>query len=304
VTAAQADRPAACHLSCVLLTWNSVEYVERCLQSLFADLHASRLSFEVIIVDNGSVDGTLAALQALDRPELTVVPLSHNTGTTFSRNIGLRMSRGDYVAVLDSDIEVHQAGVFEQLLAYLHAHPDVGIAAPELHFPSGRFQKTTDIFPTLTHKLKRFLSLRAMEEQEGRAVRDAAPHDVDYAVSAFWVLPRSVLARVGLLDEKIFYAPEDVDYCLRVALSGLRVVYLPRVVATHHAQEISRRKLLSKSFREHLKGLAYFYRKHGFIWRLGGVYRRIALAQEPVQTLERPGQPPPAQLQRPGAKRS
>lgn len=296
MTAAEADRPATYHLTCVLLTWNSVQYVERCLESVFADLSASRLTFEVIIIDNGSVDGTLDALQTLDRPELTVIPLSHNTGTTFSRNIGLRMSRGEYVAVLDSDIEIHQAGVFEQLLAYLRDHPDVGIAAPELHFPSGRFQKTTDIFPTLTHKFKRFLSLRAMEEQEDREIRDAVPHDVDYAVSAFWVMPRSVLARVGLLDEKIFYAPEDVDYCLRVALSGLRVVYLPRVVATHHAQEISRRKLLSKSFREHLKGLAYFYRKHGFIWRLSGVYRSIALAQKSGPSLDRPGQRSPAQL--------
>jgi GT2 family glycosyltransferase len=289
VTDAWAGLPATCHLSCVLLTWNSAHYVSRCLESVFADLQASRLSFEVIIVDNGSVDGTLAALQAFDRPELTVVPLSHNTGTTFSRNIGLRMARGEYVAVLDSDIEINQAGVFERLLAYLRAHPDVGIVAPELHFPSGRFQKTTDIFPTLTHKFKRFLSLRSMEEQEGRKMRNAAPQDVDYAVSAFWVLPRHVLARVGLLDEKIFYAPEDVDYCLRVALSGLRVTYLPQVVATHHAQEISRRKLLSKSFREHLKGLAYFYRKHGFVWRLGGVYRRIALAQGGGQAIGRSG---------------
>lgn len=279
MTAGEASQPAICNLTCVLLTWNSAGYVERCLRSVFTDLDASGLAFEVIVVDNGSVDGTADALAALARPELTVVPLSHNTGTTFSRNIGLRMSRGEYVAVLDSDIEIHRAGVFEKLLAYLRAHPDVGIAAPELRFPSGRFQKTTDIFPTLTHKFKRFLALRQMEDAEGRQARDGAPRSVDYAVSAFWVLPRSVLSRVGLLDEKIFYAPEDVDYCLRVALSGLRVMYLPQVVATHHAQEISRRKLLSKAFREHLKGLAYFYRKHGFVWRLKGVYQRMAQAQ-------------------------
>lgn len=85
---------------------------------------------------------------------------------------------------------------------------------------------------------------------------------------------------MGLLDEKIFYAPEDVDYCLRVALAGLRVVYLPAVVATHHAQEISRRKLLSRSFREHVKGLVYFWRKHGFVLGLGPVYARIAAARQ------------------------
>lgn len=266
-------------LTCILLTWNSAAYVDRCLRSIFTDLDGSGLSFELIVIDNGSSDGTLAALGRLARPELLVIPLGHNTGTTFSRNIGLRMARGEFIAILDSDIEIHQAGAFAQGLRYLRAHPDVGIAAPQLRFPSGRYQKTIDIFPTLTHKVRRFLTLRTMEEQEGQQARGDAPRDVDYAVSAFWMLPRSVPDRVGLLDEKIFYAPEDVDYCLRVALSGLRVVYLPQVVATHHAQEISRRRLLSKSFREHLKGLAYFYRKHGFVWRLGGVYQRIAQAR-------------------------
>lgn len=270
---------AAVNLTCILLTWNSAAYVEHCLRSVCADLDDSGLRYELIVIDNGSTDGTLEVLGRLARPELLVIPLGHNTGTTFSRNIGLRMARGEYVAILDSDIEIHQRGAFRRVLGHLQAHPDVGIAAPQLRFPSGRYQKTTDVFPTLTHKLRRFVALRAMEAQEGRQDRGDAPRDVDYAVSAFWMLPRHVTASVGLLDEKIFYAPEDVDYCLRVALAGLRVVYLPQVVATHHAQEISRRRLLSKSFREHLKGLAYFYRKHGFVWRLDAVYRRIAQAR-------------------------
>ena len=267
-------------LTCILLTWNSAAYVERCLRSVLADLDASGLNFELIVVDNGSADGTLATLTRLARPELRVIPLGHNTGTTFSRNIGLRMARGEYIAVLDSDIEIHRPGTFAQVLAFLRAHPDVGLAAPQLNFPSGRYQNATDIFPTLTHKTRRFLALRAMEEEEGRRAGSEAPQDVDYAVSAFWMLPRSVLGGVGLLDEKIFYAPEDVDYCLRVALAGLRVVYLPAVVATHHAQEISRRKLLSRSFREHVKGLVYFWRKHGFVLGLGPVYARIAAARQ------------------------
>ena len=136
-----------------------------------------------------------------------------------------------------------------------------------------------DVYPTLTHKFRRFLHLRAMEAQEGSRSLGDTPQDVDYAVSAFWMLPRSLITRIGLLDERIFYAPEDVDYCLRAALSGLRVVYLPGVQATHHAQEISRRKLFSRSFREHLKGLAYFYRKHGFVFSLGEVHARIAKAR-------------------------
>ena len=256
-----------------------MRYVESCLLSVFEDLDASGLAFELIVIDNGSSDGTLQALQRMARPALTVIPLGHNTGTTFSRNIGLRMARGEFICILDSDIEIQSAGTFSALLRFMQQHADVGILAPQLRFPSGRYQKTVDVYPTLSHKLRRFLHLREMEAQEGQQPQSVAPQDVDYAVSAFWLLPRGLMDRIGLLDEQIFYAPEDVDYCLRTALAGLRVVYLPAVVATHHAQEISRRKLLSKSFREHLKGLAYFYRKHGFVFSLRDVYARIAQAR-------------------------
>ena len=267
------------NLTCILLTWNSAAYVESCLTSVFADLESSGLSHEVLVIDNGSSDGTLDVLSRLARASLTVIPLGHNTGTTFSRNIGLRMAQGEFLAILDSDIEIKTQGTFGKVLQFVRDHPDVGIAAPQLRFPSGRYQKTVDVYPTLSHKIRRFLHLREMEAQEGSQALGETPRDVDYAVSAFWMLPRTLISRIGLLDERIFYAPEDVDYCLRTALSGLRVVYLPGVVATHHAQEISRRSWRSRSFREHLKGLAYFYRKHGFVFRLTEVYQRIAQAR-------------------------
>lgn len=273
----------AVDLTCILLTWNSAAYVERCLQSVLADLDASGLRFELIVIDNGSADGTLAALRRLARPQLLVIPLGHNTGTTFSRNIGLRMAKGRFVAILDSDIEIPEPGTFRRLMDFLQGQPGVGIVVPQLRFPSGRYQKTVDVFPTVAHKMRRFVGLRAMEEREGEQVVNTAPRDVDYAVSAFWMMPSDLIDRIGLLDEAIFYAPEDVDYCLRAALAGRRVVYLPEVTATHHAQEISRRRIFSRSFREHLKGLAYFWRKHGFVLSPAGVYRRIGQARAAQQ---------------------
>lgn len=267
-------------LSCILLTWNSGAYVGPCLGSLVRDLEASGRRYEVLVVDNGSTDGTLGVLAELQRQApITVVPLGHNTGTTFSRNIALRMARGRHLAILDSDIEIAEPGTMARLLARLKAEPDWGILAPQLRFPSGRYQKTVDVFPTVTHKARRFLHLRAMEDAEAAAGPGGEPRPVDYAVSAFWVMPRAVVDRVGLLDERIFYAPEDVDYCLRVWLAGYRVVYWPEVTAVHHAQEISRRALFSRSMREHLKGLAYFWWKHGFLFSADSLYRKIRTAE-------------------------
>jgi GT2 family glycosyltransferase len=78
-------------------------------------------------------------------------------------------------------------------------------------------------------------------------------------------LKKEVLKNVGLLDENIFYAPEDVDYCLRIWLAGYKVVYNSEVSAIHHAQEISRGLKINRATINHIKGLAYYFKKHKYI---------------------------------------
>ena len=99
--------------------------------------------------------------------------------------------------------------------------------------------------------------------------------EVDYTCSAFWLFSRELITRVGLLDEKIFYAPEDVDYCLRTWLSGRTVLIDGAVTVIHHAQEISRKGVFSKSLWLHAFGLLYFFRKHRFVLSSKRVQRRI-----------------------------
>ena len=89
------------------------------------------------------------------------------------------------------------------------------------------------------------------------------PIDVDYAISAFWLFRGDLIEKVGVLDENIFYSPEDVDYCIRIKKQGYRIVYDPSVHIVHDAQEISRKKL-NKFFFSHLKGLFYLFKKHHY----------------------------------------
>ena len=98
--------------------------------------------------------------------------------------------------------------------------------------------------------------MRSLEENSEIKITGS----VDYAISACWMLRRNVLNTVGLLDENIFYSPEDVDYCIRIWKSGYQVHYIPYVSIIHDAQEISRPKglLINKFTIRHLKGLFYF----------------------------------------------
>jgi len=170
---------------------------------------------------------------------------------------------------------------------------------PGLTYPDGRFQLSTDTFPTVTRKLQRLFALRSLER--GTSLGDARRGEVDYAISAFWLFRRTLLDEVGLLDEKIFYSPEDVDFCLRIWLAGYRIVYVPRVAAVHDAQEVSRSLKRWRFMLRHAGGLAYYFAKHRHAFGLGRLRRRIAEARrsrtrQPAETMGR-GTPVPGRSQ-------
>jgi GT2 family glycosyltransferase len=268
-------------ISLIILTYNSARFLGACLSSVTADLAHSKLAYEVIVIDNGSGDGTREILEKFrnDGLPLTVIPLGRNTGTTFSRNIGFRMATGKYLCVLDSDIEFMQQDTLVTLMNVLERDQTTGLIAPMLQYPSGNHQKSFDQFPTVWNKFRRFLWLRKMERVEALAqFEDRGTLEVDYLISAFWLFPRALVDAIGLLDENIFYAPEDADFCLRTWLAGFRVLLCSRVRVTHVAQEISRKGPLSKLGRSHLLGLVYYFKKYRYCFRLKGVRSRIQAA--------------------------
>lgn len=277
-------------VSAVVLSFNSAKYIEKCVRSLFA-AGAAVGGIEVFVVENGSQDGSVGILQGLEREFPGVLRCSYlpaNTGTTVSRNLALRQATGEYVVVIDSDA-VASGAALRALIDAINAEPDCGLVVPGLTYPDGRFQLSTDAFPTVTRKLQRLFALRSLER--GSSLDDVRRGEVDYAISAFWLFRRALLAEVGLLDERIFYSPEDVDFCLRIWLAGYRIVYVPQVVAVHDAQEVSRSLKRWRFMLRHAGGLAYYFAKHRYAFGLGRLRRRIAAARRARQgrVAARPG---------------
>jgi GT2 family glycosyltransferase len=254
-------------LSFLILTWNSKSYIQACLASIENALAGGALTYEILVLDNGSSDGTpelLARLAAESGGRLIPHYETTNTGTTRSRNRLIRAASGRYLCVMDSDVEI-RPGVLETLVPMLTADPTIGIVVPRILYPSGRWQKSFDRFPTIIDKANRFLRLRAIEAREATQSESFQQRAVDYAISAFWLMRREVSARVGHLDERIFYAPEDVDFCLRVWKAGLTILYVPSVSVVHHTQELSRGFKINRAKIAHLKGLAYYFCKHRYL---------------------------------------
>ena len=264
-------------VSAVILCFNSERHIAKAVTTLAAECRRLGEPCEILVVDNGSQDGSVALLKELEAtyPDLLRVIYSPvNTGTTVSRNMAMRRAQGRVIAIMDSDIEI-PAGALQALLPLLADSPRTGLMAPRLIYPDGRAQLSVDVFPTLPHKLRRFVSLKRMER--GLTPSEERRRPVDYAISAFWLIPRPVMERVGLLDERIFYSPEDVDYCLRVWQEGYEVVYEPSVSMIHDAREISRGFKRPKFTLSHVRGLGYLFRKHGYVFGRRRLYRRLGM---------------------------
>lgn len=262
-------------VSAVVLSFNSKRYIETCVRSLVKSYDECALQGEIFVVENGSLDGSveiLKGLQAEFGARLKVIYLPENTGTTRSRNMALRQASGQAVLILDSDAYMN-AEALRAMLDYQRSQPRAGMIAPKLIYPSGKFQLSVDVFPTIARKAQRYLALRELEAREP----PAAAGPVDYAISACWLLSKAAVEATGLLDERIFYSPEDVDYCIRLWKAGYQVHYFPAVSVVHDAQEISRPKglAINKFTVRHAKGLLYLFLKHRYGLFLGGLYRRI-----------------------------
>lgn len=258
-------------ISFVILTWNSERTILDCLRSVSRKCAAEGLRYEICVVDNGSSDRTVELARGYCGSDgnKRVMLLGRNMGTTFPRNIALSMSRHGVLCILDSDAML-MGGSLGGLVSRLRDR-SIGIIAPRLLLPDGSVQHSVKKFPSVTAKLLKIprivlkVPLRDLDFYPGFPFEGDT--DVETAISACWFLRQETFLEIGPLDERIFYAPEDVDYCLRVIKSGKRILYCTDLTVLHHTQQITHRNFLGRHAVSHLYGLLYYFAKHMYIKR-------------------------------------
>ncbi len=256
-------------LSFIILSWNSQHYLPDCLDSIKRACGDEGITHEVIVIDNGSADGSrdVVSRYAREFPGVfRLIALPCNLGTTCSRNKGLKSARGSHLCILDSDTQLGH-GSLRAILDALDTQREIGLISPRLVLKDGTIQNSVKRFPTFWQKLlkipKAVFGLKVPDADFYKDFPFTAAREVDSAISACWFLRRDLTDEIGLLDERIFYAPEDLDYCLRIRRSGRKIVYFPGLTLLHHTQQISHRSPLSKISISHFKGLVYYFAKHG-----------------------------------------
>jgi GT2 family glycosyltransferase len=252
---------AAPRVTAVIVSFNTRDHLLRCVASL--EEHA-RLPMEIVIVDNGSADGSADAVRAA-HPAARVIENHANLGFAAACNRGLREARAPYCLLLNSDAQVCPGAVLA-LVAVLDERPEVGIVGPRTVGPDGGPQVSfgPDLTPVSEWRQRRLvLALRdrrpsALREVEALSAREQEPAWVS---GACLLARKSALDAVGGFDERFFLYEEDADLCLRVRQEGWRVLYTPRAVVMHHlGQSMEKAPALSK--REYDRSHIRYYAKH------------------------------------------
>lgn len=235
----------------IILSWNTRDLLEKCLKSI-------PFSAEIIVVDNGSTDGSLQLINSLKWPNLKVIANKTNLGFTKGNNQGiklaLRQAQCDLIMLLNSDTIV-QKGAIEKLVNFYNHQKDKNLAlSPLLLNPNGTIQKEYYMrFPNLWqiffyhHPVLRPLVMKTPLRQ---LVVSLLPSHlrVDQLPGAALIAPKEVWQRVGLLDEDYQFLYEDVDWCWRAKKLGLKLFVVPEAKITHLGGASWKQKLKANSF--------------------------------------------------------
>ncbi len=250
-------------VTAVVIAWNVRGELEGCLQSIRD--HAGPLSVETVYVDNGSTDGS-ADLVAQRFPEVTVLRRPTNEGVP-ARNHGLRLARGRYRMLLDSDARL-TAGALPTAVGVLEANPSIGLVGPRLVYPDGTLQLSCRRYPPLALPVLRRPPLgRFFEDRptvRHHLMADDSHDDqrcVEYVLGACQIFRVEAQQAAGEFDPAIWFGADDADWCFSIRTAGYDVAYVPVAVVVHDYRRTSAAHPLSVMSLRMLQAHVHFQRR-------------------------------------------
>jgi GT2 family glycosyltransferase len=228
-------------LSIVIVSWNVCELLRQCLHSIEDNINPG-VKYEVSIVDNHSSDDSVTMIKT-EFPKACLTCNADNLGFAKAANQGIKLSRGNYVLLLNPDVRLYE-GAVDNMLSFLQVNPGVGMVGPSMqgydaitrhdffnHISLGDSILGSSILGIFPPLLKRREPPLAFDK----------PVAVESLIGACLLVRREVIQQVGLLDEDYFMYVEDADWCYRIRKAGWLIYYLPSVAIYHQGGQSAAR---------------------------------------------------------------
>ena len=249
-------------LSVVIVNYQTFELTKNTINSIFE--YSYPFSLEVIVVYNASSDDSLSRLKDYFNGNVTFIASNENNGFAAGNNQALKIAKGKYVLLLNSDTIVWE-NTLEDIYHYMEKHPDVGAAGCRVVLENGKLDKACKrSFPNVKNSFFRLFHIPTSSKDDNYNLDDLPDdevYEIDCLTGAFMFIRKEALDEVGFLDETFFMYGEDIDLCFRIKGAGWKIIYYGKSRITH-LKGASSKKQKSKLIYEFYRAMYIYYKKH------------------------------------------
>ncbi|MCB9767886.1 MAG: glycosyltransferase family 2 protein [Candidatus Omnitrophica bacterium] len=249
--------------SVILVNWNTADLTCRAIDSVLEDANHSNLATEVLVVDNGSTEGSVEAIRA-NHPGIEILENTLNLGFARAVNRAVWKATGEFILLLNTDA-ILRPGALAAFKSAFDGDPQIGIAGGALISPDGSKQNCVAPFPSLATELINKSLLRSFSKRHRSKVPDGVtePFEVDSVIGASLAIRGKTLAAIGGLDERFFFFFEETDWCYQCRKLGWKVVCVPQAVVEHGQGESSKPVLVDTRVEFYRSRYRYFQKTMG-----------------------------------------
>jgi len=266
-------------LSIIIVSFNTKAITLRCLRHLKRNLNKYPLDYEIIVVDNDSLDGSINMLveEKKSWQNLQLILSKRNLGYGKANNLGVKNSHGRYILYLNSDVIIEDVDL-RDLLNIFKTDSKIGALTVKVTLPSGEIDPASHRgFPSLWRSFCYFIGLEELFSRTfllnrifgGYHLTDedlTTVHEIDSGTGAFFLTKKEIIDQIGGFDKDYFAYGEDLEMCYRIKELGYKIIYYPLWQVLHLKYSSGLRKN-DKKVREMTKfhfynSMKIFYRKH------------------------------------------
>lgn len=252
-------------LSIVIVNYNVAYFLEHCLYSVRNALKG--IEAEIFVVDNNSVDNSIAMLKE-KFPEVILIANKDNVGFSKANNQAIRISKGEYVLILNPDTVVEE-DTFAKCISFMDSHKDCGALGVKMIDGSGKFLKESKRgFPSPWTSFCKMSGLTSLFPHSKKYANYYMGHlsedevnEVDILAGAYMMMRKECLDKVGLLDEDYFMYGEDIDLSYRITKGGYKNYYFPKARIIHYKGESTKKASMNYVYTFY-NAMVIFAQKH------------------------------------------